>query len=1023
VPDGILWTAPTKPRTHSFGLVLLLLCGLGCRGDKAHAPAASPARASTAAAPAPVCIGDPVLRIAVQAGEYIHAVADQGARDVVLTLCDPQGRQLLRVDSLTAPGVSSWPAEEIHWVADAPGELWIELAVTSGPRGACGLRLVERRPATAADRRRVSAETDLARAHALRRPRKPEPCRAGIAPYESAQRGFADLGLPQRRAEALFGLGQLQRDCLHDERAALRAFTAAEPLSAGDPAFEAFVRQQRGTLLYNLGDLDDAITEDRQALALRHRLGDRAGEAEVAGNLGAALHRRGRYDEAAASFDSALALWKPGDDPGKRAQTLLNQGQLFRNLGKPDQARERFTAALALFHQAKNRSGEAVALHALGLLALDGGQPAEALKRLQEALELRLPGSHGRAVTLNTLGAVYRQLGRPDDARRSYAEALAIFRSLGDVQGQADALGNLGWWEAATGHAAAALDDFDHAYALFRRLADPPDVAWALAGKAWVLRRGGDLEQARKLMEEALAAVERHRFRQTSYTTRADFLATQEDRYDFLIDLLIQMHAAAAALEVNERSLARSLLDGLAASGARPDPGGAAPELRAQEKELEKEIDALAAREAGLAGLAEDADAAALRRPVEAELRSRWDELDRVRAELRSRDPRYAALTQPRPWKPIDVQRKLLDRDTLLLEYRLGEKRSFLWAVTPDSLACFVLPGRAEIEKVARPACLLSARSRSRTAELSAGPQLAQLSRLLLGPVARLLRGKRLLVVGDGILQSVPFAALPEDSEPLVARHEIVFLPSVSVLGELRREAAGRPPAPKTLWVLADPDFGGGIDPLPYSGQEAAAVLALAPAPKSLLQGREASRAAVLRGDLRDYRILHFATHGSFAADDPGGGRLVLAQLAPDGRPERNGFLYLADIYGLDLRADLVVLSACDSALGREVRGEGVMGMTRGFFYAGAERVLVSLWSVDDEVTVELMRRFYEGMLAGGLSPAAALRAAQDSIRRRERWRSPYYWAGFTLQGEWRGSRARGTSAGPARSAVPGIRR
>ncbi|HEY2740059.1 MAG TPA: CHAT domain-containing protein, partial [Thermoanaerobaculia bacterium] len=115
-----------------------------------------------------------------------------------------------------------------------------------------------------------------------------------------------------------------------------------------------------------------------------------------------------------------------------------------------------------------------------------------------------------------------------------------------------------------------------------------------------------------------------------------------------------------------------------------------------------------------------------------------------------------------------------------------------------------------------------------------------------------------------------------------------------------------------------------------------------------------------------------------------------------------DGFLHLADIYGLDLRADLVVLSACRSALGREVRGEGMMGMTRGFFYAGAERVLVSLWNVNDAVTVELMRRFYRGILVEHLSPAAALRAAQNAIRSQEGWRAPYYWAGFTLQGEWR---------------------
>jgi CHAT domain-containing protein len=195
--------------------------------------------------------------------------------------------------------------------------------------------------------------------------------------------------------------------------------------------------------------------------------------------------------------------------------------------------------------------------------------------------------------------------------------------------------------------------------------------------------------------------------------------------------------------------------------------------------------------------------------------------------------------------------------------------------------------------------------------------------------------------------------------------------------------------------VLANPDFGGRFPPLPYTKDEAEVILGLVPAAKRAeIEGREANRAAVLGAPLRDFRFLHFATHGSFAPGDPGGGQLVLAQTGP------NGFLHLADIYELRLRADLVVLSACQSALGKEVRGEGMMGMTRGFFYAGAERVLVSLWNVKDRPAVELMWRFYQGMLKEGLSPAAALRKAQDEVRHLKGWESPYFWAGFTLQGE-----------------------
>jgi len=987
-------------------LVLLLLLLLACHSEK------------KAAAPGPICVGSPVLRIAVQPGDYIHAVADQGPRDVALTLFDSRRRQLLKVDSFTAETAPHWPAEEIHWVADAPGELRIELSLVEGIKDLpCALRLAERRRATAADRQRALAEVELTRAHELRRTYEPKACRAGIGPYESAQRRFAGLGLPRRQAEALLGLGLLQRKCLHDNTAALQTFTQAEPLFVGAPAFEAMVRINLGELHYFLGDLDGAITEDRQALALSQRLGDRVRQAEAASDLGLPLHLHGRYDEAATYFDRALALWRPEDNAVERASTLINRGLLHRDLGETDLARERLNEALGIARQGTDRNNEATALDALGVLALDARQPGTALESFQAALRLRSPGSYGWAVTSTALGVIYRQLGRPEDARRAYAEALPILARLGDSREQAECLGNLGHLETVTGHDEAALDHFDRSVGMFRRLSDLPDMAWALEEKAWALRRRGNLEAARKLMEEALTEVERHRFSQASYATRAGFFSTQQDFYGSLIDLLMAMHQKspdtgydAAALEVSERSLARSLLDGLAASGTDLRGGGADPKLHAREREIEKEIDVLVSIQTRLSQKAATPEQL---RPVERDLGRRWAELDRVRAELRTSDPRYVALTQPQPWRAAEIRRELLAPDTLLLEYRLGETRSFLWAVTPDSVKSFVLPGRAEIERAARPACELLARSYGRSAEISAGLQLATLSHLLLSPVAPLLPGKRLLVVGDGILQSLPFAALPEPGgrEPLVAHHEIVALPSVSVLGEIRREVAVRSRAPKALWLLAAPDFGASRDfkPLQYAGKEAMAILELVPASDSVeVQSREASRAAVLNSRLRDYRILHFATHGSFGDTAPGGGRLALAQVDPQGRPEPNGFLYLADIYELSLRADLVVLSACESALGREVRGEGMMGMTRGFFYAGAERVLVSLWNVNDgRVTVELMRHFYRGILKEGLPPAAALQKAQTWVRQQEGWRAPYYWAGFTLQGEWRGERPR----------------
>jgi CHAT domain-containing protein len=353
--------------------------------------------------------------------------------------------------------------------------------------------------------------------------------------------------------------------------------------------------------------------------------------------------------------------------------------------------------------------------------------------------------------------------------------------------------------------------------------------------------------------------------------------------------------------------------------------------------------------------------------------------------------------------------------------------------------------------------------ARVKDARANYWPQAKALSQMLLGPVASQLGMKRLAIVADGALQYVPFAALPAPSQgndegrtsgaepqPLFVEHEIVSLPSASTLATLRSETAGRKPAEKTLAVLADPvftdddtrvsrDLGkvgakektrsaasdelnldslqilrsgletgvigaeGGFGRLLSTRREAAAILALVPE-RERMQALdfEASRTTALRPELGEYRIVHFATHGMLNNIHPELSGIVLSLVDEAGR-QQDGFLRLQDIYNLKLPAELVVLSACQTGLGKEVKGEGLIGLTRGFMYAGAPRVVATLWKVDDRATSELMKRFYQGMLGPeALRPAEALRQAQLSIWKQKQWREPYYWAAFVLQGEWK---------------------
>jgi CHAT domain-containing protein len=294
------------------------------------------------------------------------------------------------------------------------------------------------------------------------------------------------------------------------------------------------------------------------------------------------------------------------------------------------------------------------------------------------------------------------------------------------------------------------------------------------------------------------------------------------------------------------------------------------------------------------------------------------------------------------------------------------------------------------------------AREGRRRARQRLAAELAALSRALLQPAAETLgRHRRWLLVLDGGLARVPFAALPlpgEDATPLVARHELVRLPSASLAVALRARGAARRPAPRLLAVVADPQ----LEPrLEHAAAEASAVAAAA-AHAWRVEGTAFDQALFDSGALERFRIVHLVTHARAEERRPELSYLALAARDRAGRPLADTRLYAFETYRLRLPAELVVLSACSTGLGRTVRGEGLLGLTHGFFHAGAQRVLASLWDVDDRSTSVLMGELYRRLLVAGETPGEALRGAQERLRQDPRWRSPRHWAGFVLEGDWR---------------------
>lgn len=871
----------------------------------------------------------------------------------------------------------------------------------------------------------------------------PEALTAAIAKLQEARSLYQQIGNQSLEAETLIGL-------------AFVATASRNPQGALDHLKEALTLKQAvedlpgvADVLFNLGrsyaelgTFTPALDAYNQARDLYRELEFPSAEAFALTEKGTVYGALGEYQQALDAYNEALPLWKEADDRSGVAVTLNNIGKIYDDLGQYREALDYYNQALPLYRELDEPAGVARILNNIGNVyeALEDKQ--KALERYNEALTLwQAAGDRrGEATTLNNMGFLYAKDGEYPQALEIYRQGLPLWESAGDRRGEASTLNNIGFVYASLGDNSKALDYYNQALPLRESVGDRPKEALTRYRIAVALRQQGQLDNALTEIETAIAIAEDLRTNVASQDSRASFFAKVQDYYEFYIDLLMELHQQqptagfdAKALQASEQGRARSLLEILNEANADIRQG-ADPELLDSERSIQQQLSALEERRIQLLSgphTPEQADA------LSAEIDDLLTQFRRVQTLLRVTSPRYAALTQPQPLTLTQIQEQVLDDDTILLEYSLGKERSYLWVVTKTSLTSYTLPPREEIEQAAkafRNALTIPSLRIRRSIFTQTS---AALSEKVLGPAADfLIDDKRLLIVSDGALQYIPFAALavpnpPDDSEsylPLIVKHEVVSLPSASTMAVLRQEIAGRTPASKTLAVLADPVFtpyddrlqpneeslnlGIKSEPgtrasevefsrLPYTKLEAEEILALVPeSERRKAFGFDASREAATNPELSQYRIVHFATHGLLDSVNPELSGLVFSLLNQEGEP-LNGFLRLHEIFNLNLPAELIVLSACETGLGQEIRGEGLVGLTRGFMYAGAPRVLVSLWSVDDEATARLMVNFYQKMLQQGLTPAAALRSAQIELWEQQRWQAPFYWAAFTLQGEW----------------------
>jgi CHAT domain-containing protein/tetratricopeptide (TPR) repeat protein len=775
---------------------------------------------------------------------------------------------------------------------------------------------------------------------------------------------------------------------------------------------------------------------------------------------------------------------KAGDQPLKFL-ALLNIAQINEQYGHLKLATEMYERVILMANiglvgepadlRHNYVRGRAEALNRLAEIQVSRGELDSAVEKYIQNLEMlrsarKSPGAEWRenrdeawsdleADVHTRLGELYSRLGKKSEADSHFSEALSAAGRSPSELGSIDALLGLSAHEARNGEFLEAATRLQNAELLVRRIGRADQLIKLRTAEGEMFVKSGRLGAADLKFQEALRLSESLRSEVTIPDQRATYFANLVRPFDQYIDFLMERHAKEPdagfdrrAFDVSERRRARALLDSLRA--ARADiRRGVDPSLLEEEERIRSRLNATALEhfsgiESATSGIVEDRTKIA--DPSKADLTLLLAELARVETAIRKQSPRYAELMQPRPLRVQAVQ-AMLDDDTVLLNYTLGEKKSFLWVISKSSLNSFVLPPKAKMEHLIKQTyAVLSDGSIADDPPRSVGPDLRELSRVLLGQAAELLGDRKIVVVADGALQYLPFSSLPDPrggtmgAPAMLLSNEIQFAPSASVVSVLRQDLRDRKAVERSVAVFADPVFsedderlGGRKDArpvgqrsdeesitrdllipsigeyretgskpnvarLPFSRREADAIFELAPATTSLKAvDFDASRARLSAIDLSGFQIVHFATHGILNSEQPELSGIVLSLVNEKGEPV-NGFLGLNEIYNMNLNADLVVLSACQTALGREVRGEGLIGLTRGFMYAGSPRVIASLWKVDDSATAELMKFFYAKLLREKMRPSAALRSAKMEMRSQKRWSSPYYWAGFELQGDWR---------------------
>ncbi len=1014
----------------------------------------------------------------VEAEQYLHLVAEQRGVDIILRLYGPSGNLLQEFDS---PNGDQGP-ERLHFIAGEAGRhrLLIAPLAAEAEIGAYLISLKAHRSASAGDRQLVSARELLIRANRLARAGNAPSRREAIQLYRESGKLWDALGRVEEAADALRRMAQTLLAEWEFEKAAQAcreglALSPSRSLQASlwynlgfsqsslnqvpessesyRHALKAYEEvgnlnsqaQTLNALAVNYdewGDSNQAVELYQRALQISLRTGHRRRQCNVLINLGMSLAELGRYQEALDRFAQARPTVDELNDPLLKANLLTNSAVVLWRLGAKEESAQGFERSLSWWEKAGSPSSLSTALTNLGYVSFRLGRSDEALGFLGRSLETsrRLDLAGEEAHALSAIGTLHLSQGQVEKALENFNQSLKLRRRLGHKTGQAIVLGEISKAHSRLGQLEKARALLSEALALARSIGDLRTRASLLTSLAEIELKRGHPQLAQRDAESALEILTRIRRRVASYDLRAAYSSLHRRAYEIQIDALWESRKgrpseadAAAALEISERSKAKTLLEMLEESRIKVERG-IAPQLSRREEinqtRLSRLQSALLVQRS-----AENPDVARLS-SLRRQLAQAESERTRLEREIRRRHPRYAQLRYPQPRSASQI-RSGLAADEALLEYVVGEDQSYLIAATRERVIWRRLGPSKRIGGLC--AKVRTGLSRPGRRGLNAFASASrELARLLIDPARSLLKGKRSLIVApDGNLHYLPFEALVvgERRRPgtsgfpsldFLLRHWAVrYAPSASVLASLESTSA-RNPDDAGDWDLlalgspryrlaqsddvegsrADPGLsrsiggaGWSLDDLPHSKREVEAIAAFFPPERTrILVGEEASEENVKAEEaLSSARLVHFSAHGLLREDRPRHSGLALSF---DRDPAEDGLLQVYEIFNLKLQADLVVLSSCRSGLGQLLKGEGVLGLTQAFLYAGASGLVTSLWPVEDQSTADLMVALYRRLADGGMPASQALRQAKlEMIDKGGREAQPYHWAGFVLFG------------------------